>query len=214
MLISVIIPVLNQEKFIGRCLRSILQQTLDRNFYEILVINDGSTDKTSYALELFGKEITVINNKKNIGLPASVNKGIKKSKGKYIIRLDSDDYVNENFLNILFVYITSNQVDAVSCDYLIVDDNENVLKRENCLRKPIGCGILFKKKHLENIGLYDNKFLYHEDKELRLRFKKKYKISRLNIPLYRYRMHTSNMTKNRNKMKDYKKKLHIKHKSN
>ena len=214
MLISVIIPVLNQEKFIGRCLRSILQQTLDRNFYEILVINDGSSDKTSYALELFGKEITVINNKKNIGLPASVNKGIKKSKGKYIIRLDSDDYVNENFLNILFVYITSNQVDAVSCDYLIVDDNENVLKRENCLRKPIGCGILFKKKHLENIGLYDNKFLYHEDKELRLRFKKKYKISRLNIPLYRYRMHTSNMTKNRNKMKDYKKKLLIKHKSN
>ncbi len=214
MLISVIIPVLNQEKFIGRCLRSILQQTLDRNFYEILVINDGSTDKTSYALELFGKEITVINNKKNIGLPASVNKGIKKSKGKYIIRLDSDDYVNENFLNILFVYITSNQADAVSCDYLIVDDNENVLKRENCLRKPIGCGILFKKKHLENIGLYDNRFLYHEDKELRLRFKKKYKISRLNIPLYRYRMHTSNMTKNRNKMKDYKKKLLIKHKSN
>tara|TARA_B100001093_G_scaffold516522_1_gene595484 strand:- start:423 stop:1067 length:645 start_codon:yes stop_codon:yes gene_type:complete len=214
MLISVIIPVLNQEKFIGRCLRSILQQTLDRNFYEILVVNDGSTDKTSYALELFGKEITVINNKKNIGLPASVNKGIKKSKGKYIIRLDSDDYVNENFLNILFVYITSNQADAVSCDYLIVDDNENVIKKENCLRKPIGCGILFQKAHLENIGLYDNKFLYQEDKELRLRFEKKYKISRLNLPLYRYRMHTSNMTKNKNKMKDYQKKLLIKHKSN
>ena len=78
MLISVIIPVLNQEKFIGRCLRSILQQTLDKKFYEILVINDGSTDKTSYALDLFGKEIKVINNKKNLGLPASVNKGIKK----------------------------------------------------------------------------------------------------------------------------------------
>ena len=214
MLISVIIPVLNQEKFIGRCLRSILQQTLDRKFYEILVINDGSTDKTSYALDLFGKEIKVINNKKNLGLPASVNKGIKKSKGKYIIRLDSDDYVNENFLNILYVYITSNQADAVSCDYLIVDDNENVIKKENCLRKPIGCGILFQKKHLENIGLYDNKFLYHEDKELRLRFEKKYKISRLNLPLYRYRMHTSNMTKNTTEMEDYKKKLQIKHKSN
>ena len=143
MLISVIIPVLNQEKFIGRCLRSILQQTLDRKFYEILVINDGSTDKTSYALDLFGKEIKVIDNKKNLGLPASVNKGIKKSKGKYIIRLDSDDYVNENFLNILYVYITSNQADAVSCDYLIVDDNENVIKKENCLRKPIGFVILF-----------------------------------------------------------------------
>ena len=70
------------------------------------------------------------------------------------------------------------------------------------------------KKHLENIGLYDNKFLYHEDKELRLRFEKKYKISRLNLPLYRYRMHTSNMTKNTTEMKDYKKKLQIKHKSN
>ena len=212
MLISVIIPVLNQEKFIGRCLRSILQQTLDRNSYEILVINDGSTDKTSYAWELFGNEITVINNKKNIGLPASVNKGIKKSKGKYIIRLDSDDYVNENFLNILHEYIKSNQADAVSCDYLVVDDNEKVIKKENCLRKPIGCGILFQKKHLKNIGLYDKEFLYHEDKELRLRFKKKYKISRLDLPIYRYRMHTSNMTKNTANMKNYKKKLLIKHK--
>ena len=214
MLISVIIPVLNQEKFIGRCIRSILQQTLDRKFYEVLVINDGSTDKTQYALELFGKEINVINNKKNIGLPASVNKGIKKSKGKYIIRLDSDDYVNENFLNILLVYINSNLTDAVGCDYLIVDDKENVIKRENCQKKPIACGILFHKKHLEKIGLYDSKFLYHEDKELRLRFKKKYKISRLNLPLYRYRMHKNNMTKNRDKMKNYKKKLLVKHKSN
>ena len=56
-LISIIIPVFNQEKWIGRCLRSLLNQTFHREKYEIIVINDGSTDKSDYALELFLDEI-------------------------------------------------------------------------------------------------------------------------------------------------------------
>ena len=63
--ISVIVPVYNQEKYIGRCLRSLLDQSLTRTSYEIIVINDGSTDKTIYALELFKEEIRVLHNKKN-----------------------------------------------------------------------------------------------------------------------------------------------------
>ena len=55
-MISVIIPVFNGEKFIGRCLRSLLNQTLSREKYEIIVINDASTDKTEYALKLL-KEV-------------------------------------------------------------------------------------------------------------------------------------------------------------
>ena len=51
--ISVLVPIFNQEKYIGRCLRSLLHQSLDQNEYEIIVINDGSNDKTAYALELF-----------------------------------------------------------------------------------------------------------------------------------------------------------------
>ena len=52
-LVSVIVAAYNQEKFIGRCLRSLLDQTLPKDSYEIIVVNDGSTDRTSYALDLF-----------------------------------------------------------------------------------------------------------------------------------------------------------------
>ena len=96
--ISVIIPVFNQEKYIGRCLRSILNQSIKRNLFEVIVINDGSTDSTIKILKNFENEVVIINNEKNIGLPASVNKGIKSAKGSFIVRLDSDDYVNANFL--------------------------------------------------------------------------------------------------------------------
>ena len=73
-LISVIIPIYNQDTFIGRCLRSILLQTMSQSDYEIIVINDASTDRTSYALELFHDRsnqsfqcIKVITSKINLG---------------------------------------------------------------------------------------------------------------------------------------------------
>ena len=71
--ISVIIPTYNQEKFIGRCLRSLLDQSHERFNYEIIVIDDASQDKTLYALNLFKEDIKIILNKKNKGLPYSIN---------------------------------------------------------------------------------------------------------------------------------------------
>ena len=107
-IVSIIVPVYNQEKYIGRCLRSLLAQSFPRNEYQIIVIDDGSTDKTSYALELFKNEIVLIRNKVNKGLPYSLNKGIKNTKSKYIVRVDSDDYVNEDFLKFLISYLEQN----------------------------------------------------------------------------------------------------------
>ena len=155
-LISVIIPIHNQEKWIGRCLRSILNQSIDREKFEIIVINDGSTDKSQYALELFKDEIILIDNDSNIGLPASLNKGIKSSRSKYVVRIDGDDYVNHDFLYFLSNFIEQNKyMDAVSCDYYLVNDKEETLERMNCEKSPIGCGIIFQTKHLLEIGLYD-----------------------------------------------------------
>ena len=62
--VSIIVPVYNQEKYIGRCLRSLLAQDFDKDRFEVIVINDGSNDKTAYALELFKNDIVIINNKK------------------------------------------------------------------------------------------------------------------------------------------------------
>ena len=116
---------------------------MDRSDYEIIVVNDGSKDKTKFAANLFKEEIKLINNKKNMGLPYSINKGILSAKGRFVVRVDSDDYVNKEFLNIPYNFLSSNvEIDAVSCDYLIVDDKEKVIKRENSNKKPIGCGIM------------------------------------------------------------------------
>ena len=140
-------------------------------------------------------------------------KGILASKGRFVIRVDSDDYVNREFLNIPYHFLTSNvDFDAVSCDYYVVNDKEKIIRRENSNKKPIGCGIMFRMEHLLELGLYDKKFLVHEDKEFRYRFLKKYKIFRIPLPLYRYRKHNKNITNNKLKMKKHLKLLKIKHK--
>lgn len=211
--VSVIIPTFNQEKYLGRCLRSLMDQSMNRVDYEIIVVNDGSKDKTKFAANLFKEEIKLINNKRNMGLPYSINKGILSAKGRYVVRVDSDDYVNKEFLNIPYNFLSSNEeIDAISCDYFLVDDKEKVIKRENSNKKPIGCGIMFRVEQLLELGLYDNKFLVHEDIDLRYRFLKKFKIHRIPLPLYRYRKHEKNITNNLLKMKKHFRQFKKKHK--
>ena len=211
-LISVIIPVFNQEKWIGRCLRSLLNQTFNRSAYEIIIVDDGSEDRSDYALELFMDEIVLIKNEKNLGLPVALNKGIKRSKANHIIRVDGDDYVNEHFLFLLHEFLLQNTyMDAVACDYLLIDDEENITERKNCMEDPIGCGIMFKSSHLFEIGLYDEEFQLHEERELRYRFEKKYQIHRLELPLYRYRRHENNITNDHEAFEQNERKLKSKH---
>ena len=203
--VSVIIAAFNQERYIGRCLRSLLHQTMDAIDYEVIVIDDGSTDKTPYALGQFESSnmplIRVMRNSSNIGLPASLNKGIHNARGKYIVRVDSDDFVNKHYLSFLHYFLDANShIDAVACDYLVVDDSENVVKRCACKENPIGCGIMFKREDLIEIGMYDETFRLHEERELRVRFEASYKMSFLELPLYRYRRHESNMTSDKVQM--------------
>jgi len=210
--ISVIIPVFNQEKWIGRCLRSLLNQSMTRDQYELILINDGSVDRSDYALELFKEEIILIKNDTNKGLPHSLNLGIKASKSEFIVRVDSDDYVNEHFLLILFESLFWNKyIDAISCDYLLVNDKEELIDRKNCLENPIGCGIMFRSQQLLEIGLYDEEFKLNEEKDLRKRFEKKYQIHRMEIPLYRYRRHQTNITNDLEALDYHNKKLTKKH---
>ena len=211
-IVSVIIPVFNQEKWIGRCLRSLINQKMNRDDYEIIVVDDGSDDRSDYALELFKDEIVLIKNKKNLGLPSALNHGIKVSKANHIVRVDGDDYVNEYFLLLLHMFIEQNKnVDAIACDYLLVDNNEEVISRKNCLTDPIGCGIMFKSSHLFEIGLYDEEFLLNEERELRHRFEEKYQIHQLQFPLYRYRLHDNNITNDKEAMELHEKKMKLKH---
>ena len=208
MKISVIIPAFNEEKYIGRALRSILDQSMSPSDYEVIVVDDNSSDRTSYALDCFGSAIKVHRNSSNKGLAASLNVAINNSTGRYIVRLDADDYVNNNYLLFLYTYISLNQEShAVSCDYYIVDNQEKIISRENAKSNPIGCAIMFDKEKLIEVGSYDDEFRYHEDKELRIRFEEKYEIHNIEIPLYRYRKHEDNITNHKDEMDTHMNKL-------
>ena len=98
-------------------------------------------------------------------------------------------------------------MDAVACDYFLISEKERIIERANCIKKPIGCGIIFRIDQIIKLGLYDSDFLLHEDLDLRARFIKKYKIHRLELPLYRYRQHEENISKNLMNNKIFRSKL-------
>ena len=98
-LFSIIIPVYNSQKTIKRTLLSVLNQTFSD--YEIVVVNDGSTDSTLNVLEEFSRysQVTVIN-QRNAGVSAARNSGLQQASGEYVLFLDADDWVDDDFLMI------------------------------------------------------------------------------------------------------------------
>jgi glycosyltransferase involved in cell wall biosynthesis len=211
-LVSVIVAAHDEERYIGRCLRSLLSQRFPRDKYEIVVVDDCSADNTAVVLDTFGREIRVIRNERNLGLPASINKAIVSSRSKFVVRVDADDYVNAGFLDILHLFLAENpQFDAAACDYLLVDDREEVLARCDSMKEPIACGIMFRTDQLIDIGLYDESFLRHEDRDLRLRFLDRYAIHHVPLPLYRYRRHDDNITNDVEEMAHHEQRLQQKH---
>ena len=96
---------------------------------------------------------------------------------------------------------------ALATDYTKVDENENLISRENCFKKEIACGIMFRKEAILEIGLYNEKFLMREGHELKKRFERKFKIGRLELPLYKYRIYRKNRTKNKKELNKYDKLL-------
>ena len=194
--VAVIIAAHNEELFIERALRSCLDQTLPRSLYSIVLVDDGSDDATPKIAQQYEPEVAVVVNDSQIGLPASINKGIRHAKSRFVVRVDADDYVHTDFLHTLYLYLDLNTyMDAVACDYYLVDERETHVDRRNCLEHPIGCGIMFRKERLVAIGLYDESFLMAEDLDLRLRFEERWPVHRVELPLYRYRMHGENMTR-------------------
>lgn len=212
-MISVIITAYNYERYIERAIRSCLDQSLSRHQYEVIVVNDCSTDNTKNVLENYVSDIRIFNLDSNIGLAASRNLGVKKAKGQFVIFLDADDYIHRDLLSVLQLFLTENSsLDAVASDYLLVDERGNHIEHVSSEKKPIACGIMFRKDFLIDVGLYDESFRAREEEDLRIRFLKKYNIYHVILPLYRYRRHGENLTDNKKEMDKYKSKLDKKHK--
>lgn len=212
MLVSVIITAHNYARYLERALRSVLSQSLHRDNYEIIVIDDASTDETPNILENYKDQCKVFRMEKNVGLAEARNFGIRKALGMYVVFLDADDYIQYDMLKVQSVFLNeNNRLDAVSVDYYFVNDFGDHIERVSAQEKPIACGIMFRKDKLFDVGLYDVTFRAREDEDMRIRFLKKFNIYNIILPLYRYRRHDNNLTNNTEEMDKYKQKLDEKH---
>jgi glycosyltransferase involved in cell wall biosynthesis len=194
--ISVVVTNYNYGKYIRRCLRSLLNQELDRSRYEIIVVDDHSTDDSLEAVETFkgAGEVTIVANKRNLGVGASSRVGVDHSRGKYFVRVDADDYVQPAFLLMLYNFLRfCPQYVGVSCDYFITDNDERVMSVESFKENGLACGLMLRTSYLERIGSYNRRMKVFEDRDLFERIDKA-KIYHLPVPLYNYVKHGESLT--------------------
>lgn len=124
--LSIIVPVYNVEKYIRPCFESIFKQGLTDDEYEVIIVNDGSTDNSMKMIEDIicqHQNITIIN-QENQGLSVARNKGIEIAKGEYILMPDSDDLLIENSIPSLLELALKTKVDIIAANFLKMSDEE------------------------------------------------------------------------------------------
>jgi glycosyltransferase involved in cell wall biosynthesis len=179
-LLSIIIPVFNDEKNISRCIDSVLSQTYTD--FECLIIDDGSTDKTSSICDEYSKKDSRIKvfHKKNEGISKTRQYGIDHANGEYIYFIDSDDWIESSFVSCMIVIINNNKHDLIFFDYIKnYTNNKNIYKSQNPFsldnnliiklileKKILSCtwNFLYKKEYIINNKVFFNKKInYGED---------------------------------------------------
>lgn len=125
--ISIIVPVYNVEKYIKRCINSILQQSF--NNYELILIDDGSTDLSAEICEDYAKRYSFILciHTINQGQAVARNIGIKVARGEYIAFVDADDYIAYNYLEELYQIIKEKNSDIAVCDFYVVNSEGKII---------------------------------------------------------------------------------------
>ena len=138
--VSVIVPVYNMEKYVERCLKSLVNQTLKD--IEIIVVNDGSTDRSKEIIKKFNNRIKYFE-KQNGGLSSARNYGIRYATGEYIAFLDSDDYVEKTMYEVMYNIAIKEKADMVECDFLWEwdkyskkDKRRNYKSKKDMMKKP------------------------------------------------------------------------------
>lgn len=175
--VSVIIPVYNVERYLTKCLQSIIEQILHE--IEIIIINDGSTDSSLKIIESFAiKDHRIISvSQINQGLSASRNAGILLARGDFLAFVDGDDYIDEHMLEDMYLNAINNNAEIVICQFEKVDKFGNVIQKSKIrcdadisfLEKVISLEVpsvvwnkLYKKSFIKNNSLYFENLL-HED---------------------------------------------------
>ena len=195
--VSIVIATYNCEQYVEKALQSIFSQTLPDRDYEVIVINDGSTNNTLDILNKYQSQIKLIT-QPHQGLAAACNRAIQEAKGAYIIRIDADDYANQELLTLtLNILESAPNYHCVYTDRYEVNALDNTRVRVNVGRDNIfdmvGCGILFRREVFGKIGLYRD--LLFEEYDMMLRFfDNGFQGYYLQEPLYYYLKRESSMT--------------------
>lgn len=202
---SIIITCYNQGYYLNEAIQSALGQAFPEHDYEVIVVNDGSTDNTSEVLKAFAGRVKVIT-QENRGLEAASNAGIKESTSEYVVRLDADDAFTENLLLVETLFLDYNpDFGFIYSDYFVGDvwseantifrlpqfDPDEIKQRGDFLAG----GTMYRRECLESVGFYDESWkncgLENYDLILRL-IKKGHRGYRIKIPLFFYRKKGSN----------------------
>lgn len=128
--ISVIVPIYNVEKYLGKCIDSVLKQTFYN--YELILVDDGSYDNSPQICDGYAakdKRIKVIHIP-NCGVAAARNVGLDNAKGKYISFVDSDDFIEETMLEDMFSLIKNNDYELVMCNFGIYHEDIDIIRTE------------------------------------------------------------------------------------
>lgn len=206
--ISVIVPVYNVENYLVRCIDSILKQTFER--FELILVNDGSTDDSLNICKRYlnlDKRIKLVS-QANKGLSAARNTGLRYASGDYICFVDSDDFVEKNYLLLLLKNIEKYNSDISMCEYYLTNDNGkkysveefnesksistlsgketfSYFYKDNYVANVVAWNKIYKKYLFDNIKY--NEGYYFEDELIALPlFYKAKKVSFVRIPLYNY----------------------------
>ena len=129
--VSIIVPVYNMEKYIKRCIESLINQTLDD--IEIIIVNDGSRDNSKSIIKMYIEEYPQkiqYYEKENGGLSSARNYGMKFATGEYIAFLDSDDYVEKEMYEEMYSLAKEENADIVECDFLWEWEEQNKIKED------------------------------------------------------------------------------------
>jgi len=207
--VSVIIPTYNRVRYIAEAINSILNQTYQN--YEILVVDDGSTDETQKAVAAIESEKIRYFYRDHQGISLSLNFGINHSRGRYIARLDSDDIFFPEKLKRQVQLLEANpEVDLVYTQvYNMTEDGKIICaypESHNLPSEPLRTlrsflfapsqSIMFRRDCIEKIGAYDENFTVAEDWDFCIRMAQEFKFAYINQPLVKVRKHAAMITRN------------------
>ncbi len=210
-LVSVVMPVFNCEDFVKEAIESILNQTYRE--FELIVINDGSTDGSDVLIREFNDpRIKYINNSPNKGIVSTINEGVSRSKGKYIARMDADDISLPTRLAKQVDFLETNpDVKLCGTRAIAIDKNgrqlvklnrplkHDKIKVFNLFRNAfIHPTIMADANALKKIGFTED-YKYAEDYFTFSQFTMQYQVANLEWPLLLYRLHDESITAKKNK---------------